>query len=106
MGMKALQSCKPPLRGATLIEDLQRQLHNPSFYDVIIVCDGKEFAAHKFILAARSTVFKGFNIRDHSEWNVMPCIMRGTNFYLFAALYCSCLGFTALLASLRYEGLH
>ena len=67
MGMKALQSCKPPLRGATLIEDLQRQLHNPSFYDVIIVCDGKEFSAHKFILAARSPVFKGFNIKAHSD---------------------------------------
>ena len=28
----------------------------------------------------------------------MPCIRRCSNFVFFAALYCSCLGFTALLA--------
>ena len=37
--------------------------------------------------------------------NVMPLIRRGSNLYFFAALYCSCLGFNALLASPRYEGL-
>ena len=39
------------------------------------------------------------------EWNVMPRIRRGSNFVFFATLYCSCLEFTALLASPRYEGL-
>ena len=28
------------------------------------------------------------------QWNVMPLIRRGSNF--FAALYCSCLGFTTV----------
>ena len=39
------------------------------------------------------------------QWNVMPHIRRGSDFVFFTALYCSCLGFTALLASRRYEGL-
>ena len=39
------------------------------------------------------------------KWNVTPLIRRGSNFYLFAALYYSCHGFNALLASPRYEGL-
>ena len=35
--------------------------------------------------------------------NVMPRIRRGSNFHIYAALYCSCLGFTAILASPRYK---
>ena len=78
MGMKALQSCKPPsLRhgsgGVSLIEDLQRELHNPNFCDVIIVCEGKEFSAHKFLLAARSPVLKGFTI----QYLLKTCPTRG-----------------------------
>ena len=33
------------------------------------------------------------------KWNVIPLIWRGSNFSFFAALYCSCLEFNALLAS-------
>ena len=32
------------------------------------------------------------------KWNVMPLIRRGSNFVFFAALYCSCLEFNAMLA--------
>ena len=39
-----------------------------------------------------------------SKWNVMPCIRRGSNSCFFAALYCSCLGFNALLALPTKEG--
>ena len=34
----------------------------------------------------------------------MPLIKRGSNFVIFAALYCSCLGFNALLSIPTKEG--
>ena len=39
------------------------------------------------------------------QWNVKPRIRMGSYFVFFVALYCPFLGFTALLASPRYEGL-
>ena len=39
------------------------------------------------------------------KWNVTPLIWRDSNFSFFAAFYCSCYGFNALHASLRYERL-
>ena len=32
------------------------------------------------------------------KWNVTPLISLGSNFSFFGALFCSCLGFNALLA--------
>ena len=43
-------------------------------------------------------------IDNYTKWNVTPHIRRGNNNYLFAALYCSCLGFNALLALQTKEG--
>ena len=38
------------------------------------------------------------------QWNVRTLIMRGSDFYFFAKLYCSCLGINALLALTTEEG--
>ena len=40
-------------------------------------------------------------IKFKVKWNVSPLIRRGSNFFV-PALYCSCLGFNALLASPMY----
>ena len=37
------------------------------------------------------------------QWNVTPIIWRGSNLSFFAALYCYCLGFNALLALQMYN---
>ena len=38
------------------------------------------------------------------QWNVTLLMRRGSNFYFFAALYCSCFGFIDLLALPTKEG--
>ena len=39
-----------------------------------------------------------------TQWNVTPLIRRGNNFYFFAALYFSSLGFNAMCALPTKEG--
>ena len=41
---------------------------------------------------------------ERNKWNVTPLIRRASNFYFFAVLYCSCLGFNALHALPTKEG--
>ena len=38
------------------------------------------------------------------KWNVTPLFRRSSNFVFFASLYCSCIGFNALLALPTKEG--
>ena len=53
-------------------------------------------------LTIRDRKINGQKGRD--KWNVTPLIWRGNNFSFFAALYCSCFEFDAMLALLKKEG--
>lgn len=59
--MKNIQNCfqqyKPKLSACNLSEDLALLFENQDFSDVILSVKGKNFQAHKIILAARSPVF-------------------------------------------------
>ena len=74
-------------------------LSSHGFADLCITFGTQEVGANKTIRIEVNLKIFGL------IWNVMPHIRRVSNFYFFAALYCSCLGFNALLASLRYKGL-
>jgi hypothetical protein len=39
-------------------ESMSKEKEDPTFSDLILVCQGKEIKAHRFMLAARSEVFK------------------------------------------------
>ncbi|XP_065204215.1 speckle-type POZ protein-like isoform X1 [Planococcus citri] len=49
------------------LKGLERMLHNQTFVDVTFVVDGKNFGAHKSILASRSPVFEAMFIHDMQE---------------------------------------
>jgi hypothetical protein len=41
-----------------LKNDLAKEKDDPNFSDATLLCQGKEISIHKFMLAARSDVFK------------------------------------------------
>ncbi len=52
----ALKPCKVPLND--VIKELHSMYNDEMFADTTIASQGKEFKAHKFILASRSPVFR------------------------------------------------
>ncbi|XP_065205294.1 protein roadkill-like isoform X5 [Planococcus citri] len=54
---KSFHQCNPQVSGCNLSEDLESSMKNPEFADVTLSVNGKNYPAHKFILAARSPVF-------------------------------------------------
>ncbi|XP_065209110.1 speckle-type POZ protein-like [Planococcus citri] len=58
---------KPKLIGSSLSRDLDRIRTDEDFIDVTISVDGKNYPAHKLILAARSSVFKAMFRNDMLE---------------------------------------
>ena len=50
-----------PTSFATLSQDLSAYLEDMSHADYVLRCKGEEFPCHKFLLAARSDVFKVFD---------------------------------------------
>ena len=63
----------------SLHKDISRAKNNNTTADMTIICEGKEFKAHKFMLSARSSVFsamfshKGTKEWETSEINITDC---------------------------------
>ena len=63
----------------SLNDDIARAKNNNTTADMTIICEGKEFKAHTFMLSARSSVFSAmFSHRGTKEWetrevNVTDC---------------------------------
>ena len=67
---------------------------------------GSQFKAKVSFLRIQADTFRKVALqKSQGKWNVTTLILWGSHFCFFPALYSSCLGFNALLASLKYEGL-
>ena len=83
-----IETCNDVLVPADSIrEDLGRFFQGDLFADVTITCGGKEFKAHKVILASQSPVFKKMFEIERSGVIEVPDITPAVMFYLLSYLY-------------------
>ncbi len=51
----------------SLVNDFCKQFENLDFTDSVLICDNKEFPVHRFVLSARSEVFKAAFAHNETE---------------------------------------
>ena len=53
--------------GVTISEDLSTAWNTRDYYDAVLVCGAKEIPVHRFILSARSPVFKAMFLKENCK---------------------------------------